>query len=236
MTALASYLSARSQRGLWLLRVDDLDTQRIDPSAEASILHQLESHALHWDESPRRQTEHRADYQNALDRLIAGGDVYACDCSRAELGQRSLPGPDGLIYDGRCRSRALDLNLDQGVQALRLRMPDQELQFQDAGQGMQRRQLLTDIGDFVIRRRDGVFAYQLACAVDEHDQGITEVVRGADLLSSTFMQLHLMQILGLRAPRYHHIAVLTDSSQKKLSKQNHALAVRIEDAPANLVR
>lgn len=232
MTALASYLAARTEQGQWLLRIDDLDTHRIDPKAEVQILRQLESHGLLWDEAPRRQSEHLQKYQEALDRLISYGQVYACDCSRADLAQRSLPGLDGAIYDGRCRN----LHLAPDHRTLRLKMPDQDLQFQDLGQGLQQRRLELDIGDFLLRRRDGIFAYQLACAVDEHAQGITEVVRGADLLGSTFMQLHLMQQLELRPPRYHHIAILTDSSQRKLSKQNRAQAASVEEAPANLMR
>jgi glutamyl-Q tRNA(Asp) synthetase len=232
LTALASYLDARSNNGQWLLRIDDLDTQRINTAAEAEILRQLESHALLWDGAIRRQSEHVDAYRAALDGLSRQNLIYRCDCSRAVLAQTSLPGVDGAIYAGTCRDRRL-----QGDDlAQRLRLPDQELSFEDAGQSLQRRNLVMDIGDFVVRRRDGVIAYQLACAVDEHAQGITSVVRGADLLGSTFMQMHLMQLLRLRVPRYRHLPVLVDSQQRKFSKQNHSLAIDTAQASANLLR
>lgn len=232
LTALASYLDARRQQGQWLLRVDDLDTQRISAGAETEILRQLESHALLWDGTIRRQSEHLDEYRAAIESLNRQGLTYGCDCSRALLAQRALPGPDGAVYPGTCRNRGLtgpDL-------ALRLRLADEELSFEDAGQGPQRRSLATDIGDFVVRRRDGVIAYQLACAVDEHAQRITHVVRGADLLGSCFMQLQLMQHLRLRPPRYRHLPVLVDSGQRKFSKQNHSLAIDPAQASANLLR
>jgi glutamyl-Q tRNA(Asp) synthetase len=232
LTALASYLDARRNQGEWMLRIDDLDTQRINPGAEAEILRQLETHALCWDGAVRRQSEHVDAYRSALESLTRKGLVYGCQCSRAVLAQTCLPGLDGAIYPGTCR----ELGLVGTELALRLRLPDQELRFEDAGQNLQRRNLAMDIGDFVLRRRDGVIAYQLACAVDEHAQGITDVVRGADLLGSTFMQLHLMQQLRLRAPSYRHLPVLVDSAQRKFSKQNHSLAIDPRQAGANLLR
>ncbi|MDB5970756.1 MAG: Glutamyl-Q tRNA(Asp) synthetase [Hydrocarboniphaga sp.] len=232
LTALASYVDARRNLGHWLLRIDDLDTQRINPGAEAEILRQLETHGLHWDGAIRRQSRHVDDYRAALDALMRQKLIYRCDCSRAVLAQTSLPGLDGAIYPGTCRNRQL-----QGADlALRVRLPDEELSFEDAGQGLQRRNLEMDIGDFVVRRRDGGIAYQLACAIDEHSQGITNVVRGADLLGSTFMQQHLMQQLRLRAPRYRHLPVLVDSEKRKFSKQNHSLAIATSHASANLLR
>lgn len=232
LTALASFLDARAQRGEWLLRVDDLDTQRNSAGAEDHILRQLEAHALLWDGAVRRQSQHIADYRAALDGLARQQLLYRCNCSRALLAQSSLPGLDGAIYPGTCRDKVLsDADLAQ-----RLRLPDQELSFEDAGQGLQRRNLAMDIGDFVVRRRDQVIAYQLACAVDEHAQAITNVVRGADLLGSTFMQLQLMSLLRLRAPRYRHLPVLVDSAQRKFSKQNHSLAIDTAEASSNLLR
>lgn len=232
LTALASYLDARSRHGQWLIRIDDLDRQRISPGAEAEIFRQLEAHALSWDGPIRRQSEHVDLYRAALEALVRQHLTYGCNCSRAVLAQNSLPGPDGAIYPGTCRDR----QLDGAALALRIRLPDQELSFEDAGQGLQHRNLQMDIGDFVVRRRDGVIAYQLACAIDEHSQGITQVVRGADLLGSSFMQLHLMQLLRLRAPRYRHLPVLLDSEKRKFSKQNHSLAIDTAQASANLLR
>lgn len=232
LTALASYLEARRHGGRWLLRIDDLDTQRIAAGAEAQILHQLESHGLEWDGPIRRQSEHIEEYQAALDSLKRQGALYGCRCSRAVLAQSSLPGADGPVYSGHCRQ----LGLVEGDLALRVIVPGQQLRFLDAGQGMQHRDLARDIGDFIVRRRDGIIAYQLACAVDEHVQMISHVVRGADLLGSTFMQLLLMQRLRLREPRYHHLPILVDREQRKFSKQNHALAIHSADAGLNLFR
>ena len=230
LTALVSFLEARRQDGRWLLRIDDLDTTRVDAASEARILRQLEAHGLHWDEAPRRQSAHRAEYADALNALDRQQLVYACECTRAVLTQNSLPGPDGAVYNGACRQR----KLDWAGNSLRLRMPGESLQFIDAGQGAQSRRLDLDLGDFVLRRRDGIFGYQLACAVDEHAQRITEVVRGADLLSSTFFQIHLMHQLRLQVPRYRHLPVLANPGERKLSKQNHARAIEESAAPENL--
>lgn len=230
LTALASFLEARRQAGSWLLRIDDLDTTRVDAASEARILGQLEAHGLFWDEAPRRQSEHRDEYAAALSSLDRRQLVYACECTRAVLAQNSLPGPEGSVYNGACRQR----NLAAEGRSLRLRMPDQSLQFVDASQGAQSRRLAIDLGDFVLRRRDGIFGYQLACAVDEHAQRITEVVRGADLLSSTFFQIHLMHELRLQVPRYRHLPVLASAGERKLSKQNHARAIDEAHAAENL--
>jgi glutamyl-Q tRNA(Asp) synthetase len=231
LTALASFLQAKAEKGQWLLRIDDLDTPRIAAGAEAHILHQLEAHGLYWDEKPRRQSEHLKEYQQAVDALRGRNKLYACHCTRAELAARSLPGPDGPVYAGNCQRLALSF-ADASV---RLRVTDEELSFQDGWQGLQRRRMREDIGDTVILRRDGVHAYQLACAVDEHTQGITEVVRGADLLGSTFRQLYLMHLLRLRVPKYRHLPVLVDSEHRKLSKQNHAKPADDVRAGSNLM-
>ncbi len=230
LTALASFLEARRQAGSWLLRIDDLDTTRVDAASETRILKQLEAHGLFWDEAPRRQSEHRDEYADALNSLDRRELVYACECTRAVLAQNSLPGPDGAVYNGACRQR----KLAPDGRSLRLRMPDQSLQFVDASQGAQSRRLDIDLGDFVVRRRDGIFGYQLACAVDEHAQRITEVVRGADLLSSTFFQIHLMHQLRLQVPHYRHLPVWASPGDRKRSKRNHARAIEESSAAGNL--
>lgn len=233
LTALASYLEARNRGGRWLLRIDDLDNPRVDPGAESTILFQLEAHGLHWDEPPRRQTGHLASYRAALDALRTRNLLYPCVCTRAELARQSLPGTDGAVYAGTCRARS-GLSAESG--ALRLRVPAAILAFEDRGQGPQQRRLAAEVGDFIVLRRDGVTGYQLACAVDEAEQDITEVVRGADLLGSTFRQLHLMHQLGLPTPAYHHVPVLGDTLGRKLSKQNRAPALAPNDASDNLWR
>ena len=230
LTALASWLDARHRGGRWLLRIDDLDRARCPPGTDAIILRQLEAHALHWDESPRYQAAHVEDYRDALHRLEQAQRLYACTCSRAVLKQASHQGPDGPVYSGTCRNAGHA----PGRASLRARLPDRELCFDDGLQGRQCRRLASEVGDFVVRRANGEIAYQLACAVDEQAQRITDVVRGADLLGSTFCQLWVQQELGQAPPRYAHLPVVTDARGRKLSKQNHAPAVDARAAAANL--
>ena len=232
LTALASWLDARHHGGIWLLRIDDLDRARCPKGMDATILRQLEAHGLAWDEAPRRQAQHLAEYRDALARLERDGLAYACACSRATLRRDAAPGPDGPVYPGTCR----DAGRETRGHALRARLPAIERCFDDTWQGRTCRHLAREVGDFVLRRADGQPAYQLACAVDEHVQRITDVVRGADLLGSTTCQLWIQQQLGIPAPRYAHLPVLVDARGRKLSKQNHAAPVEARAAVANLQR
>jgi glutamyl-Q tRNA(Asp) synthetase len=229
LTALASYLAARSRSGVWLLRIDDLDRARTVAGMEARILRQLEDHGLLWDEAVRRQGQHLDEYRAALDELDRQGLLYLCTCTRQQLRQAVGHGPDGPVYAGTCRGQG---RIGRG--ALRIHLPGRERCFDDGWQGRQCRQMARDIGDFVVRRANGEFAYQLACAVDEHAQAISEVVRGADLLGSTFQQRYLQERLGYRSPAYRHLPVLVDESGRKLSKQNRAAAVGAAKATPNL--
>ncbi|PPE72836.1 tRNA glutamyl-Q(34) synthetase GluQRS [Solimonas fluminis] len=231
LTATASWLQARARGGRWLLRIDDLDRPRCPPGMDAVILQQLEDHGLHWDGLPRYQTRCQAEYDAAMEHLLADDLAYPCSCTRARLQETSLPGPDGPVYDGRCRRQPPEPGKPQ---ALRFRVGTGWLRFADLWQGGQQRRLETDVGDFVLRRSDGMTGYQLACAVDEQQQGITEVVRGADLLGSTFRQLALMQRLGRSAPAYAHGPLLLGSDGLKLSKQNHAAALQAQQAGPSL--
>ena len=230
LTALASWLDARAAGGQWLLRVDDLDRARCPPGTDAVILRQLEQHGLRWDGAVRYQTHHLDQYRDALERLERGQFLYACSCTRAMLKASSLDGPDGPVYPGTCRTARRPF----AHHALRLAVDDREACFDDGWQGRQCRQLRSEVGDFVVRRTDGAPAYQLACAVDERAQGITDVVRGADLLGSTFCQLCVQQRLGYTPPRYRHLPVLADPRGRKLSKQNHADPVDGARASDNL--
>lgn len=230
LTALASWLQARVGGGQWLLRIDDLDRERCVAGMDATILRQLEAHALEWDEAPRRQSQHVDEYEAALSQLRAGHRTYACGCTRARLAAESRAGPDGPVYAGTCRS----LHLDEAGNAVRLRIGQGRIHFRDGWQGEQARDLASEVGDFVLQRRDAVPGYQLACAVDEHAQRITEVVRGADLLGSTFCQAHLMDLLDFPRPAYRHLPVLVDASGRKLSKQNHAAPLSAAVAGENL--
>lgn len=230
-TALASWLAARQAGGEWHLRIDDLDRPRCVRGAENQILHQLEAHGLHWDGTPVRQSMHEAEYLATLLQLDAQGWLYPCECTRAMLAASSRPGPDGPIYAGTCRQ---GITSKETAPALRLRVPDGELQWQDGIQGLIRRQLPTESGDFVLRRADGQIGYHLACALDEMRMGITAVVRGADLLGSTVHQRVLLQALGHQAPDYAHVPVLLATDGRKLSKQNGAAA--LETSPAAVAR
>ena len=231
LTALASWLDARSRGGVWLLRIDDLDRARCPRGAGSEILRQLEAHGLQWDERPRYQSQHIAEYREALERLERDGRLYACTCSRAVLKESCRPGPDDPVYPGTCREAGRG-----GRASRRVRLEDGTLCFDDAGQLRQCRRLADEVGDFVVRRADGQYAYQLACAVDESAQAISDVVRGADLLGSTFRQLWLMCALGLPAPRYRHLPVVVSADGRKLSKQNRAPPVTPRTAAANLRR
>ncbi|HET8880548.1 MAG TPA: tRNA glutamyl-Q(34) synthetase GluQRS [Solimonas sp.] len=232
MTALASWLDARAHDGRWLLRIDDLDGPRCVAGADAQILGQLDAHGLHWDETPRYQSAHLDEYRAALDALRRAQRLYACRCTRAELTTNSRAGPDGAVYAGTCRSAGLA----ETDHALRFAVGAQRLRYDDGVQGELSRASDTELGDFVVRRRDGIFGYHLACAVDEHAQRISDVVRGADLIGSTFAQLCVLQALDLLAPRYHHLPVITGDDGLKLSKQNHATPVEAGCAGDNLWR
>lgn len=231
-TALASYLQAHAQGGRWLIRIDDLDTPRNVHGADAVILKQLESHGLEWDEAPRYQTQHIEQYISALSKLNELDVLYGCSCTRAELALTSLSGPDGPVYAGTCRGRKNSAE----KRALRVAVGDSSLRFNDLLLGQQTRLLSSEIGDFVVQRSDGILGYQLACSIDESEQKITEVIRGADLLDSTFRQLSLQQLLDLKPAQYGHLPVLVQADGKKLSKQNHADPIDASSASENLLR
>ncbi len=214
VSALASYLDARAVNGRWLVRIEDIDPPREVPGAADIILRQLERHGLEWD-APVLYQSHRHDaYRAAIDALQQAGKIYGCNCSRQRLRQL------GDAYDGHCRGANLAV---AGNVALRIIVPDDtHVEFEDAFQGRQRVDLPSATGDFIVRRRDQLIAYQLAVSVDDGYQGITDVIRGSDLLSSTPRQRFLMQQLQLRQPLYGHIPVALNRRGRKLSKQNHA--------------
>jgi glutamyl-Q tRNA(Asp) synthetase len=219
IAALGSFLEARRRGGEWLVRIEDVDTPRTAPGATTAILRALERYGLYWDGPVVHQSQRAAHYQTALESLLEAGWVYPCACSRQALaGCRR--GRDGApIYPGTCRA---GLQRIDRPAALRLRVTDAPLTFQDAIQGEYRQQLEREVGDFVLRRADGVFAYQLAVVVDDAAQGITQVVRGADLLDSTPRQIALQRLLGLPTPAYAHLPVAVDRRGDKLSKQTGA--------------
>ena len=224
--ALTSWLDARAANGEWHLRIEDVDAPRTVPGAEDEIVRALEKLGLAWDGPVVRQSQRRARYEEALERLRGAGLVYRCRCSRREIADSALPGIDGVVYPGTCRALALPREVDG---ADRLRVADGTIAFDDRVQGRIAQDVAREVGDFVLKRRDGLHAYQLAVVVDDADAGITDVVRGADLLDSTPRQIVLQRLLGFATPRYLHIPAATNERGEKLSKQTLA-------APIDLAR
>jgi glutamyl-Q tRNA(Asp) synthetase len=226
VAALASYLDARSVGGRWLVRMEDLDPPREEPGAQAAILKALESYGFEWDGDMVRQSDRHATYDEVINRLFNQGLAYACTCSRKQLE------PYHGIYPGFCR------NAGHGTEnaAIRLRVPELEYHFIDRVQGEFRQHLGREVGDFVIRRRDGLYAYQLAVVLDDAWQGITDIVRGADLLDSTPRQLYLQELLGLRQPRYLHIPLITQPDGHKLGKSYRSPPLTEDQATPLLLR
>ncbi|MFN3162133.1 MAG: tRNA glutamyl-Q(34) synthetase GluQRS [Pseudohongiellaceae bacterium] len=220
IAALASYLDARSQKGRWLLRMEDLDPPREPAGAADTILRQLDELHLHWDGEVLYQSQRHAAYREALARLSSAGHTFACTCTRKRL--RSLDS----VYDGHCRTRT---DLGEKKHAVRLRVTPGSLAFTDRIQGQFQQQLDTEVGDFVVRRKDGLFAYQLAVVVDDAFQHVTDIVRGYDLLDSTPRQLYLQGLLGYPRPHYAHIPVIVNSRGEKLSKQRFAEPINVEN-------
>lgn len=231
VAAVASFLDARAAAGEWRVRIEDVDTTRTVPGAADDILRTLEALGLHWDGQVVRQSDRTRHYERALERLRSQGVVYRCRCSRKEISDSGLAGPEGPIYPGTCRSLELPLTTPG---AERFLTQDEPVEFVDRVQGTIIQRVEHDVGDFVLKRRDGLHAYQLAVVVDDADQGITDVVRGADLLWSTPRQIALQRRLGYPTPRYLHVPVATNAQGEKLSKQTFARAVGHEDRCADL--
>lgn len=231
VAALASWLDARAHGGQWLVRIEDVDGPRCPPGMDEIILGQLTALGLVPDEPPVWQSRRGELYQAALEKLITSGHVYGCACTRAEIaaaaGPRAKHGE--LIYPGTCR------NGTQGrpVRAWRFRA-EGRIDWQDRHLGTHSQDLETEVGDFVLKRADGLWAYQLAVVVDDAEQGITDVVRGEDLADNTPRQIALQRALGLPTPRYLHTPLVMAADGHKLSKQNGAAALDLVDPPARL--
>jgi glutamyl-Q tRNA(Asp) synthetase len=214
VAALGSWLRARSQAGVWLVRIEDLDPPREVPGAGERIVRALAAFGMASDEPIVRQGERGAHYAAALQQLVDQGAAFPCRCSRSELG-------DSGIHH-RCMAGPAMAGREP---AWRVRAPGQAIGFEDAIQGRYVQDIGTTVGDYVVKRADGWWAYQLAVVVDDAQQGITEVVRGADLIDSTPRQIHLQGLLGLPMPAYAHLPLALDASGAKLSKQAASLAV-----------
>jgi glutamyl-Q tRNA(Asp) synthetase len=229
--ALGSYLDARKHNGTWLLRMEDLDAPRCVPGAASGILRTLEAFGLHWDGEVLCQGKRAAAYESALQRLKEMGAAYPCGCTRKEIADSALHGIEGPVYPGTCRS---GIHARREGKAWRVRTGG-SIAFDDLLQGPICQCLESDVGDFVVKRADGLFAYQLAVVVDDAFQGITRVVRGSDLLLSTPRQIYLQRLLGLDTPAYLHLPTAVNDRGEKLSKQTLAPAVPDDHAAATLV-
>lgn len=223
VAAVGSYLLAKQQGGQWLLRLDDLDRPRQVPGADDDIMRTLEAFALQWDGAVTRQSQHLEAYAAAFSRLQEMGALYPCGCSRKDISHAaSAPhGDEGPLYSGACRDA---LQGNGTIRSWRVRLPEQQLCFHDLRKGTVCQQYSGAAGDFVVRRGDGEFAYQLAVVVDDALTGVTQVVRGEDLLLATPRQLYLQQLLGIAHPRYCHLPVVTAADGAKLSKRNHLVS------------
>ncbi|WP_455384350.1 tRNA glutamyl-Q(34) synthetase GluQRS [Acidihalobacter prosperus] len=233
IAALGSFLCARRSAGEWLLRVDNIDPPREVAGAADDILRALERHGLEWDGPVLFQSRRGEAYDAALERLRAEGWLYECSCTRSEIASHGRHGPYGIIYPGTCRDGARSSRRQRSLRVLTHNRP---IRFEDLLQGPQEQCLQETSGDFVVRRADGLYAYQLAVVVDDDAQGITDIVRGADLLDSTPRQIHLQQLLGLSTPHYLHLPVATNEHGEKLSKQTHAAPLEEHDPSDNLWR
>lgn len=221
VAAVGSYLDARTHGGRWLLRIEDVDAPRSVPGAAEGIIATLASFGFEWDGEIVRQSRRSAAYEAALDTLKAAGHAYPCVCTRRELAGQPLARDGSRRYPGTCRG---GLAPGREGRAWRVRA-DGVIHFDDAVQGPQEIDLAADAGDYVVRRADGLFAYQLAVVVDDAEAGVTHVVRGADLLDSTARQIHLLGLLGAPVPAYAHLPLATNAAGEKLSKQTLARAI-----------
>jgi glutamyl-Q tRNA(Asp) synthetase len=241
VAALASWLDARAQGGRWLVRIEDVDTPRCVAGADELILAQLARCGLLPDEAPVWQSTRGAQYQAALDRLMAGGWTYPCGCSRGDIEAalhtqglaRERHGE--LVYPGTCRhglqGKAARAGRVLAATSAAPPWPPLTIDWTDRRLGAQRQDVSAQVGDFVLKRADGLWAYQLAVVVDDAEQGISHVVRGEDLADNTARQIHLQRLLGLPTPAYLHTPLVLGRDGDKLSKQNGAQALDLRDPP-----
>ena len=221
VAAAGSFLDARAARGQWLLRIEDVDAPRTVAGAADGILATLERFGFEWDGEPVWQSQRLDAYQAVFERLRAAGDLFPCACSRSEMADSALARDGSRIYPGTCRN---GMPAGRSARAWRV-LASGHIAFEDRIQGPQQEDLARDVGDYVVLRADGQFAYQLAVVADDAEAGVTHVVRGADLLGSTGRQIHLQQRLGYATPNYAHLPVVVNAAGEKLSKQTLAAPV-----------
>ncbi|MBS1208712.1 MAG: tRNA glutamyl-Q(34) synthetase GluQRS [Proteobacteria bacterium] len=234
IAALASCLEAHHQSGQWLIRMEDVDAPRTVAGAADTILRQLDDYGFTWEGPVLWQSRRLDAYRAALDQLREAGFAYPCACSRREIADSALLAPDGAHrYPGTCRN---GLPAGRKARAWRVKADTSTLAWQDALQGPQHEDIVETVGDFVLLRADGQFAYQLAVVVDDAAQGVTHIVRGADLLDSTARQIHLQRLLGYPQPAYAHLPVATSTTGEKLSKQTLAAPLDAQSPVKDLLR
>lgn len=233
---MGSYLDARKRQGQWLIRIENIDPPREVAGASDAILRTLDSFGFEWDEPVLYQSTRVNAYQEAINELQQKSILYPCVCSRSEIQTQGVLGTEGVIYPGTCRTRPVEKSRSDGNRcAIRLMTHAQPVVFTDPIWGTISQNIVSEIGDFIIRRADGLFAYQLAVVVDDAYQGITDVVRGADLLTSTPRQIYLQKLLDLPTPDYKHLPLVTDKRGRKLSKRLGADPINTTDPVAVLV-
>ncbi|MFA6062715.1 MAG: tRNA glutamyl-Q(34) synthetase GluQRS [Gallionella sp.] len=229
VAALASYLDAKHHNGTWLVRIEDLDTPRCVPGATKDILNTLDALGLHSDEPILYQSLRTDAYQAAFERLAE--HLYPCACTRREIADSAMIRGDELIYPGTCRG---GLPPSREPRSWRVRVDQHFIEFTDRILGTVKQDMRQEAGDFIVKRADGLYAYQLAVVVDDEAQGVNAIVRGADLLNSTPRQIYLQHLLGFPTPSHMHIPVAVNANGEKLSKQTRAAAVQTDNPTATL--
>lgn len=223
VAALGSYLMAKNAGGIWYLRMEDLDLPRVVPGIADDMLATLEKLGFQWDGEVVYQSRRTGYYREAADELVRRGLAYACGCTRSEIAQiASAPHEEGLVYPGLCRD---GLPADKAERALRVKVYDDVISFEDGIMGRYSQHLSASCGDFVIHRADGPYAYHLAVVVDDAAAGVNQLVRGADLLGSTPRQIYLQRIFQYRTPGYYHLPLVTGPDGAKLSKRDNAVSL-----------
>ena len=243
VAALGSWLDAKKNRGQWLLRIEDIDRPRCIPGADQEIMRQLLACGLQWDKEVIWQSERQETYQKALEALNQQKCVYSCTCSRQTIANTlasqgiQTPRNQEIVYPGTCRPTQIEMGLPSNrATALRLALPKNLLiEFEDEHLGSHAENISAQVGDFVLRRNDGLFTYQLAVVVDDAEQNITHIVRGTDLLSNTARQIHLQNILGFSRPKYLHLPLVLDEHGEKLSKQTLATQINTQNSKSALL-
>lgn len=227
-TAVGSYLQAKANNGEWLIRIEDIDPPRIVKGATDSILRCLDKYGLNWDGPVLYQSSRYDAYRESINSLQKMQLVYPCSCSRKDIAETNINNSAMSVYPGTCRQ---GLQKDRQNISLRILTTNSDIEFDDLFSGHSKQNVETEVGDFILRRNDGNYAYHLAVVVDDHDQGMTEIIRGRDLIDSTHRQIFLQQLLGLNTPVYGHLPLVIDQRGCKLSKQNKNISSLLESDP-----